>query len=106
MLNSTTRETQAEARRRNRIREVILRHRGEVARIASGIIGRNGKPIHPINVSQYLNGIGRSKRVAEACERRAIQLVMAEEAAKIAAEHRPHDISVREVLDELRHKKQ
>jgi len=99
MPNFTTEsEVTIQERRRKVIRAVLLRHRGEIARIAKAL------GISKVNISQYLNGVGRSKRVADACERRAITLLIAEEQAKIDAEHRPHDISVREVLDSLRTK--
>jgi hypothetical protein len=99
MLNFTTEsEATIQERRRKVIKAVLLRHRGEIAKIAKAL------GINKANISQYLNGVGRSKRVADACERRAIALLIAEEQAKIDAEHRPHDVSVREIIDELRNK--
>jgi len=91
-------ETEAEklARRRKAIHEVLLRHRGEIARIA------NSLGINKVNITQYLHGVGRSKRVADAVERRAAELLIEEHRQKIRAEGRPRDISAREIIDSLR----
>lgn len=96
MPNYTESERAAEERQRGQIREVMLRHRGSMTEVARSL------GIDPINISQYLKGIGRSARVADACKRKAIALLMKEEKVKIDAENRPHDVSVREIIDELR----